>query len=51
MHYTVSIRNAIIISCPDSERNDADWWGEMAMKQYGRTREMTNCGGRLRGPN
>ena len=50
MHYTVSIRNAIIISRPDSERDYAHWWAEMASKQYGRTREMTTGGGKLRGP-
>jgi hypothetical protein len=50
MHFTVSIRNAITILRPNSERGDPDWWGEMATNQYERTRETMTGGGKLRGP-
>jgi len=50
MHCTVSVRNAIIISRPSSERGDANRWEEMARKQRGRTREMTTDGEKLWGP-
>ena len=47
MHHTMSIRNAIIISHPDSERGYTNW---MLMEQQGPTREMTAGEGKLRGP-
>lgn len=50
MHCTVSVRNAIIISRPNSERGDANRWEEMARKQWGRTRGMTVDGEKSWGP-
>ena len=47
---TVSICNAIILSCPDSEEVIPVDVGGTVTEWYGRTREMAAGGGKLWGP-
>lgn len=50
MHRTMSVCDAIIISHPDPESGGVNRRDGTLMEQSGRTREMTTCEEKLRGP-